>query len=123
MSYPQPRTSKTHPLEVDFLESEVLGLPGRFDMMLMRLCSGRGIGPGFLLHDSHLFDGVDERQVATALRLGARIADEYGFQYIVTMNSDAVPTTMPEDFVLEDHFLSVKLTDATEEGGLFGVRF
>ena len=34
-----------------------------FDMMLMRLCAKRVIGPGFLIHDSHLFDGVDGRQV------------------------------------------------------------
>jgi uncharacterized protein YydD (DUF2326 family) len=62
-----------------------------FDMTLMRLAQERGIGPGFLVHDSHLFDGVDERQVARALQVGARNAQELGFQYIVTMNSDAVP--------------------------------
>jgi uncharacterized protein YydD (DUF2326 family) len=94
-----------------------------FDMMLMRLCSGRDLGPGFLIHDSHLFDGVDGRQVATALNLGAKLAERYGFQYIVTMNSDAVPAVMPDDFNLQDHVLPVRLTDATEEGGLFGVRF
>jgi len=42
-----------------------------FDMMLMRLCAKRGVGPGFLIHDSHLFDGVDGRQVISALRVGA----------------------------------------------------
>lgn len=94
-----------------------------FDMMLMRLCSDRGIGPTFLIHDSHLFDGVDERQVATALQLGTKIADEYSFQYIVTMNSDAVPTASLGNFSLGEHILPVKLTDATEEGGLFGLRF
>jgi uncharacterized protein YydD (DUF2326 family) len=94
-----------------------------FDMMLMQVCSRRGIGPGFLVHDSHLFDGVDERQVAAALRLGARIADKENFQYIVTMNSDALPENTSRDFAIEDHILPVRLTDATEEGGLFGVRF
>ena len=94
-----------------------------FDMMLMRLCSQRGLGPQFLIHDSHLFDGVDERQVAAALRIGARTAEEEGFQYIVTMNSDAVPETSFDDFDLYKHILPVRLTDATEEGGLFGLRF
>ena len=55
-----------------------------FDMMLMRLCSKRRIGPGFLIHDSHLFDGVDGRQLISALKLGAELADELKFQYIVT---------------------------------------
>lgn len=59
-----------------------------FDMMLMRLCSKRGTGPGFLVHDSHLFDGVDGRQVVSALKVGAQTAKELGFQYIVTMNED-----------------------------------
>ncbi|NVJ09581.1 DUF2326 domain-containing protein [Myxococcus sp. AM001] len=94
-----------------------------FDMMLMRLCIERGRGPGFLVHDSHLFDGVDERQVAKALQLGAKLSDELGFQYIVTMNSDAVPRELPSGFSLERHVLPVRLTDATEDGGLFGIRF
>ena len=62
-----------------------------FDMMLMEICQKQGRGPGFLIHDSHLFDGVDERQVAKALQLGAERAEASGFQYIVTMNSDALP--------------------------------
>jgi uncharacterized protein YydD (DUF2326 family) len=94
-----------------------------FDMMLMQLCAERHIGPGFLVHDSHLFDGVDERQVAKALQLGERTARELNFQYIVTMNSDAVPHEFPENFDLKKYILPVRLTDASEEGGLFGVRF
>lgn len=94
-----------------------------FDMMLMRLCAERGIGPGFLVHDSHLFDGVDERQVAKALQIGAEIAEELNVQYIVTMNSDAIPKELPDDFNLDDYILPLRLTDATEEGGLFGLRF
>ena len=35
VSYPQPRTSNTHPLEVDFLEPDVLGLPGRLGMTIL----------------------------------------------------------------------------------------
>jgi uncharacterized protein YydD (DUF2326 family) len=94
-----------------------------FDMMLMKLCSRKGIGPGFLFHDSHLFDGVDERQVAKALEIGAGHAEDLGFQYIVTMNEDAVPSAMPDGFDFESHVLPTRLTDATEDGGLFGMRF
>lgn len=94
-----------------------------FDMTLMLLTAKRGVGPGFLLHDSHLFDGVDERQVAHALHVGATLAERHGFQYLVTMNSDAVPKTFPEGFRFDDHVLDVRLTDAAEDGGLFGIRF
>lgn len=94
-----------------------------FDMMLMRLCATRQIGPGFLIHDSHLFDGVDGRQVISALRLGSEIAQELGFQYIVTMNEDDAFKETIEGFDLNDYVLSTHLTDATEDGGLFGIRF
>ena len=88
-----------------------------FDMMLMMVCTSRNISPGFLIHDSHLFDGVDTRQIQKALQVGADLADEYGFQYIVTMNSDVEP----EGF--EKYRIATQLTDATEDGGLFGFRF
>lgn len=94
-----------------------------FDMMLMRLCHQRGIGPGFLVHDSHLFDGVDGRQVISALRVGAQTANELGFQYFVTMNEDDAFKESEAGFDLRAHVLPVRLTDATEEGGVFGVRF
>jgi uncharacterized protein YydD (DUF2326 family) len=95
-----------------------------FDLMLTEIGCKRGYGPGFLIHDSHIFDGVDERQVAKALQLGAERADALGFQYIVTMNSDALPRDgFRHGFDIVPRLLDTKLTDATETGGLFGVRF
>jgi uncharacterized protein YydD (DUF2326 family) len=94
-----------------------------FDMMLMRLSAQRGIGPGFLVHDSHLFDGVDGRQVISALKVGAETARELGFQYIVTMNEDDAFKEKAEGFDLKDHVLPIVLTDAKEDGGLYGFRF
>ncbi|RJR44134.1 MAG: DUF2326 domain-containing protein [Desulfobacteraceae bacterium] len=94
-----------------------------FDMMLMRLCAKRGIGPGFLIHDSHLFDGVDGRQIVSALKVGSEIAEELGFQYIVTMNEDDAFKEATEGFDVHDHVLPVVLTDAKDDGGLFGFRF
>jgi uncharacterized protein YydD (DUF2326 family) len=95
-----------------------------FDLMLTEISLKQGRGPGFLLHDSHLFDGVDERQVAKALQLGAERAEATGFQYIVTMNSDALPEEgFKPGFNIRDHVLDTKLTDATDTGGLFGLPF
>lgn len=94
-----------------------------FDMMLMRLCAKRGTGPGFLVHDSHLFDGVDGRQVLSALKIGAETAKQLSFQYIVTMNEDDAFKETTEGFNIRDYLLSVVLTDAKEDGGLFGFRF
>lgn len=94
-----------------------------FDMTLMLLSLRRGRSPGFLIHDSHLFDGVDERQVGRALAVAADLAETNSFQYIVTMNTDAVPREVPAGFDVADYCLGVRLTDATEDGGLFGFRF
>ena len=95
-----------------------------FDLMLMELQNRREQSPGFLIHDSHLFDGVDERQVAGALSTGAARAKSKEFQYIVTMNSDKVPGEgYPEGFKVSDYFMNTTLTDDTDTGGLFGIRF
>lgn len=95
-----------------------------FDLMLADLTTRRGLGPGLLIHDSHLFDGVDERQVAKALQLGADHAATVGYQYIVTMNSDALPREgYRPGFDVQQFVNPTKLTDATESGGLFGLRF
>ena len=95
-----------------------------FDMMLAEIRSGHDQSPGFLIHDSHLFDGVDERQIAKALQLGAERAEASGFQYIVTLNSDAMPTEgFGAGFDWRDYLVDTRLTDATETGGLFGIRF
>ncbi len=94
-----------------------------FDLMLMRLCAKRSLGPAFLIHDSHLFDGVDGRQVISSLKVGAEMAKELGFQYIVTINEDDAFKETIDGFDLCKYILPVVLTDATEDGGLFGIRF
>jgi uncharacterized protein YydD (DUF2326 family) len=94
-----------------------------FDMMLMQLCYKKNIGSEFLIHDSHLFDGVDGRQIISALKIGAQTAKNLGFQYIVTLNEDDAFKETIEGFDLNDYVLPVSLTDATEDGGLFGCRF
>jgi uncharacterized protein YydD (DUF2326 family) len=93
-----------------------------FDMTLSRLVSNQGRGPGFLIHDSHLFDGVDPRQVRHALGAADVETRERDFQYVVTLNSDKVATVADAGLDLRENILPVTLTDQSE-GGLFGKRF
>ena len=93
------------------------------DLTLYRITTERLGGPGFLIHDSHLFDGVDERQIARALLLGQRAAGASG-QYIVTMNSDIFDRLpLPAEIKPAEVVLATRLSDETETGGLFGFRF
>jgi uncharacterized protein YydD (DUF2326 family) len=95
-----------------------------FDMMLAVLLSRRRPNwLGFLVHDSRLFDAMDERQIASAFEVGAKMAAKHGFQYIVTLNDDRVPhRDFSSGFDLKKYELPVRLTDATEDGGLLGCR-
>lgn len=93
-----------------------------FDMMLQQMCARQGFGPGFLIHDSHLFDGVDPRQTGRALAVGSELAKKNGFQYIVTLNSDVL-SELPAEFAVTEYLVPQRLTDATDDGGLFGIRF
>jgi uncharacterized protein YydD (DUF2326 family) len=93
-----------------------------FDMMLTQLLSARGLGPGFLIHDSHLFDPVDARQVGIALEASHQMATSIGVQYIATFNSDK-EIEYSRGFEIAPYVVPVKLTDETVTGGLFGIRF
>jgi uncharacterized protein YydD (DUF2326 family) len=94
-----------------------------FDVDIASLWSRHDQGPGFLVHDSHLFDGVDGRQRDAALEAGAEIAAAEGFQYLVILNSDEVPKELPNGNSLDEYILPQRLTDYGEDGGLFGLRF
>lgn len=94
-----------------------------FDMMLAVISARRGHSPGFLVHDSHLFDGVDERQVAKAIQIGRQFAEECGFQYIVTMNSDALPRDGFDAGFNVNQYINSQRLDDSPHGGLFGFRF
>ena len=95
-----------------------------FDLMLIILWTRKKLGPGFLIHDSHLFDGVDSRQVANAIEFGAERAFAEGFQYIVTLNSDDLPREeFSKNFDVDKYVVPVEIDDSTETGGLFGFRF
>jgi uncharacterized protein YydD (DUF2326 family) len=94
------------------------------DLALLKLAHERFGGPGFLVHDSHLFDGVDARQIARALLLGSQATAADDLQYIVTMNSDIFDSLpLPEAIDRDEVVLDTRLSDETETGGLFGFRF
>jgi uncharacterized protein YydD (DUF2326 family) len=96
-----------------------------YDLTLAQLKSDDNLGINFLIHDSSIFDGVDERQIAKGLERAYKLSNEWDFQYICTLNSDTVPI---KDFSpgfkdIFDSSVRLVLDDSTEEGGLFGFRF
>lgn len=93
-----------------------------YDLVLATLWSKNKVSPGFIFHDSSLFDGVDERQVAYALQLSAEMSSINNFQYICCMNSDEVPIKWFSEHFNVGEYVRLKLDD-TETGGLFGFRF
>ncbi len=94
-----------------------------FDLMLMKIMGERAMGPGFLVHDSHLFDGVDGQQIISGLKAAAELSAELHFQYIVTLNQDDAFKEKLPGFDLNGFVLPVRLSDAKEDGGLYGFRF
>ena len=75
-----------------------------------------------MIHDSIIFADVDERQKALALQLAESESRNNGFQYICTMNSDNVPHGDFKNFDF-DKYVVKTFTDASEDGGLLGIRF
>jgi len=96
-----------------------------YDMLLMELGVSRNNHPEFLVHDSTIFDGVDERQIAQALILAREKCEKMGFQYICLLNSDTIPEKEFGEGFLADFMDSVilRLDDSTDTGGLLGIRF
>jgi uncharacterized protein YydD (DUF2326 family) len=94
-----------------------------FDLMLAQVWAQNPYSPGFLIHDSIIFDGVDERQRARALQLAAHESAERGFQYICCLNSDMIPYAEFDESFNLSQYVRLTLTDAAEEGGLLGLRF
>lgn len=94
-----------------------------YDLTLAQLWSKRERTPGLLIHDSAIFDGVDERQRALALERAAWSAAQFGHQYICTFNSDMLPATEFSPGFSIDPFVCRRLTDERPAGSLFGFRF
>lgn len=94
-----------------------------YDLTLAAFARDRGLGIDFVVHDSTIFDGVDPRQRAHAIELAAVRAAQFGFQYIVTMNTDMVPTSdFSPGFAIDD-LVRLRLTDTDPSGSLLGFRY
>ena len=94
-----------------------------FDLACVIIGSEGGYIPGFLIHDSHLFDAMDDRQLCSCLNIGARLSDEYGLQYIVLLNTDRLEAAERIGFARADYPIPTILTDKGDDSGLFGFRF
>jgi uncharacterized protein YydD (DUF2326 family) len=94
-----------------------------FDITCVVVGMKNGTAPGILVHDSQLFDSMDDRQLASCLNIGARLAEKYDFQYIVTLNTDRLEAAEKIGFDRSDYPIPVSLTDNGESSGLFGFRF
>ncbi|WP_147304302.1 ABC-three component system protein [Streptomyces sp. M7] len=92
-----------------------------FDLTLIRIADAWRRAPSFVAHDSHIFDGVDSRQIAAAIKRGWEECVDHGYQHLITLNSDSLPEVDGVD--LGTVILPVRLTDKYEDGGLFGMRF
>ncbi len=94
-----------------------------YDMTIASLWAEKSPSPKLVIHDSAIFDGVDERQRALALQVAAAESEARQFQYICTLNSDEVPwSEFTEGFDLRA-FVKATLTDANVSGSLLGLRF
>jgi len=94
-----------------------------YDLMLIQRWQQQEYSPNVLIHDSTLFDGVDERQVGLALLLVAKESEKHGFQYICTLNTDKIPHhDFLEHFDIA-HYCVLTLKDDKPENSLLGIRF
>ena len=94
-----------------------------YDLMLAQLWASKRPSARLLIHDSSIFDGVDERQIAQSLELVQRAAEDNDFQYLCALNSDALPNDeFSPEFRLDD-VVRLRFTDESEEGGLLGIRY
>lgn len=122
---PKAGTGYTLDYRIDRKGSEAVGhmVVFCYDLMLARTWATRPQNPGFLIHDTTLFDGADERQFTQALYLAHLTSQSENFQYLCCLNSDRIPTSgFPEDFNWQSA-VKITLRDGSPDGGLFGFRF
>ena len=94
-----------------------------YDLMLAQLWAEKSQSLKILFHDSIIFADVDERQKAHAIELAAKESERLGFQYICTLNTDNIPKNdLNIDFDI-NKYVRETFTDATDDGGLLGIRF
>lgn len=81
----------------------------------------------FLIHDSRLFANMDPRQRETLFRIAEDVCNQEGFQYICTINEDALLSfeslMKPNEFkkIIHDN-IRLELTDDAPESKLLGIQ-
>jgi uncharacterized protein YydD (DUF2326 family) len=120
-------TSSGYQFRVDIERSGSRGISNMkifcYDLVLATKWARQSRSPGFLIHDSTIYDGVDERQVALALTLVNSESSDSEFQYICMLNSDELPEAdLPKAFSL-DSYVRIRLSDQDPSEGLLGIRF
>jgi len=87
---------------VDLLRSRATGIdahkPPCLDLTIAALWADRSKRPGFLVHDSTLFECVDERQRTLALDLLRRETTNRDYQHVLTLNTNELPRKLPDGF-------------------------
>ncbi len=95
-----------------------------YDLTLTQLWTAQPHHPGLLLHDSPMFDGVDERQKAAAWRRAKAESERLGFQYICMVNTDDIPEGgIMQDLDMRDPSLVRAVLTDQPDGCLLGIRF
>ena len=95
-----------------------------FDMLLLLQ---KRSGFDFCFHDSRLLANMDPRQRATLYRIAYDICEENGFQYITTINEDALHSIQfvmdTEEYhnIIEDGII-LTLDDESENSKLLGIQ-
>jgi uncharacterized protein YydD (DUF2326 family) len=92
-----------------------------FDLTLLEEGAASARHPDFLVHDSVVFDGVDPRQLANALRFAQEMVQTTGGQYICTINSNDIPSDVLEEPWFKGGIVRSILD--TDVGGLLGREF
>lgn len=95
-----------------------------YDLVIAEIGKTKERFPDFIIHDSTIFDGVDERQQALALQLVYKKCKKNGLQYICLMNSDSVPYGEFDHEFREtfDKSVVLRISDESETSGILGIR-
>jgi uncharacterized protein YydD (DUF2326 family) len=95
-----------------------------YDLTLMQIWAAQPRHPGMLLHDSPMFDGVDERQKAAAWARAKRESERLGCQYICMVNTDDIPDgEVMSGLNMRDPSLVRAILTDQPDGCLLGMRF
>ena len=93
-----------------------------YDIAISENLATAGKGPNLVIHDSMVFSDVDERQRARAIEIASESASEFGYQHLISINSDNVPWgEFSSSFDFQSSVV-LELHDGDPSGGILGQR-